>query len=335
MKLYRRIIAIIMASVTAFSASAAFASAGSDKLPNNASYVSGDADGDAIVNAADALKIIYHSTGESLITDIVRLTAADVNMDNQVNATDALYILKHKVGQVKSFPRPNYNLTKIAGGTVVDGYTGCIVDAKGNGLLGYAYDAKSGAFYATGQGWQRTFGYTELYDRLAPLAMMPLDTIRIKFHFGDKNWMVQLWKGFYGATFAGCEVGLYNRPDTMPEDYSTYNVVTEDYYQDITCKYTYTTQLGAKQTFTRTAKTWWLTGFIPSVNNNSATNIPNMKVGITMKFYDKDLFEAFVGGLKDVDHIFSNYNGKTRSFYFVEGSNLRILGEDTVWFEWK
>ena len=60
-----------------------------------------------------------------------------------------------------------------------------------------------------------------------------------------------------------------------------------------------------------------------------------MKVGITMKFYDKDLFEAFVGGLKDVDHIFSNYNGKTRSFYFVEGSNLRILSEDTVWFEWK
>ena len=63
MKLHRRIIAIIMASVTAFSASAAFASAGSDNLPDNASYVSGDADGDAIVNAADALIILYHSTG--------------------------------------------------------------------------------------------------------------------------------------------------------------------------------------------------------------------------------------------------------------------------------
>lgn len=329
MKTLKKVIAFFMALTLTVGAVCIYAAA-DEALPDNASYVSGDADGDAIVNSADALRIIMHVSGQKEIEDVVRRTAADVSNDGQLNSTDALYVLNYKVGNIKEFPRPDYNLTKIAGNIVIDPYSGCVVDAKGLGLLGYAYDAKANAFYATGQGWQRTFGYTELYDRLAAVVAMPLDTIRVKFNYAGKQWMVQLWKGFYGYIFAGCEVGFYNRPGDTPETNMTYNVVTEDYYQDITCTYRYDSH-----TFTRRSKTWWLTGFIPVAQTSPATTIPTMEVETTIDFTDMGLFNAFVGGLKKVDHIFQNYNGKTRSFRFVEGNNLRVSNDGTVWFYWK
>lgn len=332
MKGFSRVISIIMAVIMAFSVLGIGVLAQTEevKLPSNASYVCGDADGDAIVNSADALRVINHASGDLPITDIVRLTASDVNADGEVNSTDALYILNFKVGNLKSFVREDYNLTKIAGGIVVDGYTGCIVDSKGLGLLGYAYDTKAGCFYATGQGWQKTFGYTELYDRMAGIAFIPLDTIRVKFNYAGMQWMVQLWKGFYGLIFSGCEIGFYNRPGTTPEDYATYNVVSEEWYQDITNTFTY-----KSQSFTRTAKTWWLTGFLPSLQISPATTIPKMKSATTIRFTDEGLFNAFIGGLENVDHIFQNYNGDTRPYYFIENVNYEILDDLTVWFEWQ
>lgn len=329
MKTFKKAVSFIMA-LTLTAGALGISAVADEALPENASYVTGDADGDAIVNSADALKIIMHTSGEKEMTDIVRKTAADVNADGKLNSTDALYILNYKVGNVKEFPRPDYNLKKVAGNIMVDPYSGCIVDAQGLGLLGYAYDAKGNVFYATGQGWQRTFGYTELYDRMAAVVAMPLDTIRVKFNYAGKQWMVQLWKGFYGYVFAGCEIGFYNRPGDTSEDNMTYNVVSEDYYQDITCSYHY-----AGHNFTRTAKTWWLTGFTPALQVLPSATIPTMDVETTIRFTDMGLFNAFVGGLKKVDHIFQNYNGKTRSFHFIEGSNLRVNNNGTVWFEWK
>lgn len=328
MKLLKRITAALLAVIISFSAIGVYVTA-AESLPSNASYVAGDADGDAIINSADALRIIQHTSGHYEMTDVVRKTAADVDKNNNLNSTDALYILYYVVGRKESFPRADYNLQKVAGSIVVDGYTGCVVDSKGLGLVGFAFDAKNNVFYATGQGWQRTMGYTELYDRFAPVGFMPIETIRIKFNYDNKQWMVQLWKGFYGLVLAGCETGFYNRPGDTPEDYDTYNVVSEDYYQEISCEFHY-----ALSSFSRTSKTWWLTGFSPAVQISPSTTIPRMRVENTIRFTDKGLMNAFIQGLEDVDHIFQTYDGKTRSFNFTKGKNYTVSGY-TVWFEWQ
>ncbi len=351
MKYLTRTLCIILSLITAFTAMGLSVMAEEESLPENASYVTGDADGNAIVNSADALTILNYAIGNFDIPDVVRRTAADVNDDDKVNSTDALYILNYKVGNIPmykdsehpelgAFPRSNYNIKKLAGNMMIDGYTGCVIDAKGVGLVGYAYDMNAGVFYATGEGFQREFGYNEMYDRIAVVGTMPLDTTRVKFNYDGKDWMVQFWKGFYGLVFAGCEIGVYNRPEGMGDDLSAYNVVPLDYYQDFTIEFYYnnpdkaTLFSPSKPDFTRSTKTWWFTAFEPSINVSPATNVPKMKFKCTMKFNDHGLYEAFIGGLKEVDNIFANYTGKSRSFYFVEGQNFKQLGDDTVWFEW-
>ncbi len=341
MKHLKRSLCIVLSLIIAFSALGLSVFAADPELPENASYVSGDADGNAIVNSADALTILNHSIGEIAITDVVRLTAADVNNDGKLNSTDALYVLNFKVGNINEFPRHDYNLKKLAGNMMVDGYTGCVIDAKGVGLIGYAYDMNAGVFYATGEGFQREFGYAEMYDRVAVVGTMPLDTTRIKFNYDGKDWMVQFWKGFYGLVFAGCEIGIYNRPEGMGDDFSAYNVVTQEYYQDFTIEFFYnnpdkSTLFGkAEPDFTRSTRTWWFTAFEPSINVSPSTNVPKMKFKCTMKFNDPGLYKAYVEAMKDVDNIFANYTGKARSFYFVEGQNFKQLGNNTVWFEWQ
>ncbi len=329
MTFLKRALSFTMALVVAFSVLGLSVMAADEPLPENASYVAGDADGDAIINSADALRIIHHSSGHYDMEDVVRRTAADVDNSGELNSTDALYVLYYSTGKINEFPRKDFNLQKVAGNIVVDGYTGCVVDSKGLGLVGFAYDAKNAVFYATGQGWQRTMGYTELYDRFAPVAMMPIETIRIKFNYDGMQWMVQLWKGFYGLVLAGCETGFYNRPGDTPESYATYNVVSEEYHQDISCEFHY-----GLSSFTRSSRTWWLTGFSPAIQYSPSTTIPTMRVENTIRFTDKGLMEAFIQGLNDVDHIFQTYDGKTRDFKFRRGKNYTV-NNYTVWFEWK
>ena len=325
-----------MVCVLVYSMAAVCTAAADPVLPSNASYISGDATGDGIVNSSDALAIINHATGEVPITDVVRRTAGDVTGDNVLNSTDALMILNFKVGNISAsdFTRKNYNVRTVFSVFQYDPYTGHVVDDKGVGLVGYGYDADANVFYATGEGWQREVGYTEAYDRAAVVAAMPFDTIRVKFEYDGKQWMVQLWKGFYGFVFSGCEIGFYNRPDTVEDSLSTYNVVTPDYYQDMTIKFSY----GLFHSFTRSDKAWWLTGFIPDVNASAVQaqfTIPMMTMETTIKFTNAGLYAAFVQGLKDVDHIFANYTGKSRDFKFTDGKNLRELGNLTVTFSWK
>ena len=333
MKILKKVLCVFLAAVIICSVSGMFATA-AETLPQNASYIAGDATGDGIINSSDALAVINHVTKAVPITDVVRRTAGDVTGDDKLTSSDALMILNFKVGNIESkdFVRKNFNVQQIAN-LYYDPYTGHVVDEKGAGVVGYGYDAKSGVFYATGEGWQREVGYTEAYDRAAVLAAMPLDTIRIKFNYSGKQWMVQLWKGFYGFLFSGCEIGFYNRPDSTSDDLKTYNIVKPDFYQDITVKFNY-----LLHSFTRSDHAWWLTGFTPTANISALQaplSIPLMRMETTIKFNDAGLYNAFIQGLKDVDHIFANYTGNTRAFKFIDGKNMRELGNKTVTFNWQ
>jgi hypothetical protein len=74
---------------------------------------------------------------------------------------------------------------------------------------GFAYDKERDFFYSSLYPWQRRFGYTRLYDVVAPTLSMIIDSEPIRFEYQGHKWMIELWKGQYGMT-TGCEIGIYS-----------------------------------------------------------------------------------------------------------------------------
>ena len=77
--------------------------------------------------------------------------------------------------------------------------------ANNAGLLGigFDFDVAQKIFYTPINPWQRNFGFCELYDAAAPFTGMFYNTVRFKFDYAGKNWLIQVWKGQYGITTGG------------------------------------------------------------------------------------------------------------------------------------
>jgi hypothetical protein len=91
---------------------------------------------------------------------------------------------------------------------------------EGNGISGlgfnfnFNFDSDDGPYaYTTKASWQRSLGYMKLYDTmfLQTSKMVNIKTVRLKFDYAGKDWMLQLWKGRYFITTGG-EIGIYNKP---------------------------------------------------------------------------------------------------------------------------
>ncbi|MEI3236147.1 MAG: DUF4474 domain-containing protein [Lachnospira sp.] len=61
--------------------------------------------------------------------------------------------------------------------------------------------------------WQRTFGYTRLFDYSAPHFKMVFDCEPVYFDYDNRTWLIEFWKGQYGIS-CGAEIGIY-RADTI------------------------------------------------------------------------------------------------------------------------
>ncbi|MGN1419231.1 MAG: DUF4474 domain-containing protein, partial [Acutalibacteraceae bacterium] len=58
------------------------------------------------------------------------------------------------------------------------------------GFLGYLFDPKGNFFYTTSDPWQRHFGFNELYDVGASFIVFYYDTMRCKFTYDNKDWLI-------------------------------------------------------------------------------------------------------------------------------------------------
>ncbi len=158
-----------------------------------------------------------------------------------------------------------------------------------SGVAGYLYDPAEKCFYTSSDPWQRVAGYNEIYDTLAPITMISFDTVRLKFDYNNKNWMIQVWKGQYGMAFYGAEIGVYNKPmDRALEHYDCASdedrlMMSMDFYE-------YENRLfgsdGWEKKFSRPYDSyWWCTGFVPG---NKLGNFGSLRVDarITAKDYD-------------------------------------------------
>ncbi len=99
-------------------------------------------------------------------------------------------------------------------------------DQKGLQLLGFECSVYDLMIYATVNCWMHDFGFCLFYDFFCKITpFFNYNTRRFKFDYGDKEWMVQIWKGNYLVS-NGAEVGVYNRePGSFGSYYDCYDGV--------------------------------------------------------------------------------------------------------------
>ena len=341
MKIFKKIIcavislSVVVATVTCMSTSTYAV----DNTP-------GDVNSDGSINSFDALSIVRYCTGAGKLTE-AEIKAADVDLDGKITSTDALYVLQFSVDLIDRFPAlSESNRVKIFGDFYYDKATGKVTNSDGSGLLGFSYDARDEAFYASTYAWQRTFGYTYLYDVAAPFILCNFDTSRIFFEYNDMEWMVQLWKGQYGAVLNGCEIGLYYRDF---DDDELVDAGGRKFYKcaddEMLCQMELTMYKNGTTFFHRTKQySWWLTGFKPGTLDMlgvTAESTQALKVSATIYFTDENMMDAFIDGLENCTEIEHNASKNIRKVEYKNGKFTNECGytvnraQQSVTFSWK
>lgn len=161
------------------------------------------------------------------------------------------------------------------------------------GLMSYMYNPDGNFYYTNSDPWQRALGYHEAFDVAAGFVAIYMDTMRCKFEYGNKDWMIQFWKGQYGLVFVGHEIGVYTKPKNRGNEHYDAASNEDALYMSMTG------YRKGEELYTRDyGKYWWCTGFVPGkLDNYSDRSELQIKCRITMKDYKMLL--GFCGALKE------------------------------------
>ena len=159
-------------------------------------------------------------------------------------------------------------------------------DGRGVFSIGFDYDSSQYMVRSSEQSWLRALGYNQLYDTLAPLAGVTIDTLRFPFAYKGEEWMVQMWKGNYFTFFHGAEVGLYQRPAARRLNH--YDGAALDLPLSLRV------YSGGNLLFSTGAhNSWWMAGF--QYGNPQVNIVPAnaLRVEGTIIFPEKGMLDAF------------------------------------------
>lgn len=160
-------------------------------------------------------------------------------------------------------------------------------------IASYKYDPDGNYYYTDDKNaWQSNFGFNEGYDSMAPVTMMYYDTVRTKFVYDNKEWLIQTWKGQYGYAFVGGEVGVYTRKTGSSG--SHFNCAKEeDWLKMEMCFMWDEYQTGEyRPVFNRPyTDYWWCTGFV--VGFDGGVNRHQFRLVTRITFKDTEMANAF------------------------------------------
>lgn len=157
--------------------------------------------------------------------------------------------------------------------------------------FGYAYHCQGGFFSSTIDAWQKTAGYTWLYDYMASRFQMVIDALPVYFDYQGKTWLIEFWKGQYGIN-TGAEIGIYHADRLLSEDeYKTtlFHAAGEDEMLPCTLRLF---RKGA-ECVQIAERHWWLTAFMPGCFSNPA----DLCLTASICSPDDEMLDAFYGGL--------------------------------------
>jgi len=201
-------------------------------------------------------------------------------------------------------------------GMEYDCETGWIYSSDVNdGIIGIGFDYNINDFMTrtAPNTWQRSFGYNRLYDLLAPLLMIYMDTLRFPFSYGGRDWMVQIWKGYYLAS-NGAEIGLYEKDPGQSFFWDASDTMLDmsmKVYQGDALFFDYGTQ-----------RTWWTGGFrYGNIFGTPLVRAAQVGLSGTIAFEDPDMLAAFMESFKQNknDKITGSANGLVFSFDWQAG----------------
>ncbi|MCR5150731.1 MAG: DUF4474 domain-containing protein [Clostridiales bacterium] len=178
---------------------------------------------------------------------------------------------------------------------------------EGEQIFGYKY-SPDGYYYTDDKDcWQANTGYNLMYDKLAGLGAMYIDSVRVRFTYGGKDWMVQLWKGQYGYLLVGAEIGLYTAKEGTynPSDKGSVNhydcAGSEDWlYMQLDCYWAKNNDGHYVKAFTRPyARYWWPTGFVKGQLTKYTAPRTELKTKNRITFKSTEMADLFVSGLSN------------------------------------
>ena len=201
-------------------------------------------------------------------------------------------------------------------------------------ILGYQYSYKDDYYYTNDrQCWQRFMGFSKFYDLVAPYMMLEYDYVRVYFTYGGKDWMIQLWKGQYGAMFYGSEIGVYTKNHSAkdPGTFTLYQCAGEgDYLGMEMTLFHDTTGFGTyKRELTRDyGKYWWCTGF---KRGHLRVEEPakELRTSGTITMKDAEMTRLFVEALKKCGFSEAQAGQEIGLDQFsVDGNNVRFVWQN-------
>ena len=172
--------------------------------------------------------MVYHEQDNTMMKTITRVAGVMIKMPTSMHfAAEPVEGKKNEYEFVAYFTYQDGSEAYAKTGTTYNTKTGRLGGDNGFGNLGFNYFSHDKLIDTTNDSWQRGLGYTKLYDDLFlnSTNVADIDTVRLKFPYDGKDWMVQLWKGRYG-NMPGGEVGIYHKPKTRIVDF--YDSASDD-----------------------------------------------------------------------------------------------------------
>ena len=181
------------------------------------------------------------------------------------------------------------------------------ISYDGFNAAGFVYNSEKDIFYSTQNAWQKNFGYTHLYDVLAPLFQMIIDTEQIKFYYDNKNWLICFWKGQY-TILTGAEIGLYYTNEKKVNNKTLYLPVSDKEMLQMDLVLSKNNDIIAKVN----AKHWWLAAFKLGMFSKPK----ELSMDIKLTFPNQDMLNAFLESFKKLKYSPNEYTIQENTFYF-------------------
>lgn len=177
----------------------------------------------------------------------------------------------------------------------------------GFSAAGFAYNAEKDIFYSTMNAWQKNFGYTHMYDVLAPIFRMIIDTEPIRFNYNNKNWLITFWKGQYGIV-TGAEIGIYCTNQKKVNKKTLYLPANDNEMLDM-----YLILYRKDKVITKiNTKHWWLAIFKLGMFSNPK----DLSLDINISFPNKQMLDAFLESFKKIGYTFKDFKIIDNTFCF-------------------
>ncbi len=278
---------------------------------------------------------VTDNSGHVLTT--IRKVTQTVKKTTAKATTKKVTTTKKKPATVK----PTTGTTKVTTtkGDIWSKVDGALDDETGDVLLGYSYNSAGDYYYTDDKNcWQKDFGYNEVYDMAAQFTIMFIDCVRVRFTYGDYDWMIQLWKGQYGWLFVGAEIGVYTceigKNTNAESDINHYDCAYENMLPMELTLYWQSTPGGKYEyQFSRPyTDYWWCTGFKIGTLNKMSSPRKELKLYAHMTFLSDEMAQLFTAGMLKSGFVAvdGKGTGMKKDSIYTEGKDVYFMWVEKV-----